>query len=203
MPDTVKPPSGDARSYDVAFVPFCMLCRGVVARNLVNTYSSVIEPVVRILMDANINIVQMPCPELQHAGVSAGLRRQPMTKDEYDTPGFNSACAGLAKECVHMMSAVVGEGFRIRCVLGIDYSPSCAVRFIFKTFSGTYSSRGYTEEGQGIFIERLQRRMHEEGLEAPFVGIHLRGMEKSLDILKETLRRDETEVPLNQQRTLW
>ena len=177
----------DARSYDVVFVPFCLLCRGVVAEGLVKEYTSVVQPIVVELIRRNINLVQMPCPELHLGGFDKGLKRKPKLKTEYETNEFRDICRLLSSKTADLISAMHLQSYNIKCVLGIEYSPSCAVNYVYRSHSSSYSSNGYTSHEPGIFMEELKTVLKLRGVAVPFIGVHLRGMNKTLESLKEIL----------------
>ena len=177
----------DVRSRDFVFIPFCLLCRGVVADGLAKEYSSVVTPVIQVLLSSNVNIVQLPCPEMHFCGFRQGLKRKPKLKSEYDTPGFRDICRKLCSQVADLMVALQEQKFNVKCILGIEYSPSCAVNYIYKCRTPFYSSGGYTVHEAGIFNEEMMCFLSKQSLEIPFVGINLRGMKKSLDNLREIL----------------
>lgn len=177
----------DIRSKDIIFLPFCLICRGVVAQGLVKEFSSVVKPILLEIIRRDINIVQMSCPEVNFGGWEHGLKRKPKLKSDYDCAEFHSHCRGLARETVDKIEALHKNGFRVRAILGIEYSPSCAVNYVLKSYTGSYSSKGYTSHGAGIFMEQLQAELEKRDLKILMIGVHLRGMEKTLRRLKEAL----------------
>jgi predicted secreted protein len=177
----------DVRSYDVVFVPFCLLNRGVVAEGLAREYPAIVKPVIMELIDRDMNIVQMPCPELHFSSFEESLKRSPKLKKDYDTPEFRALCRRLGSQTADIVEGFVKADYRVKCILGIEYSPSCAVRLVFRSRTATYSTEGYTVHESGIFFEELKQILTSRGLDIPLVGIHLRGMEKSLGDLKNVL----------------
>jgi len=135
-----------------------------------------IRPVIEELVRQDINLVQMPCPESQLGGYDNGLRRDPKGIDTYDTPVFGELCSRLASETVDLIKAILSNGYQILAILGIEYSPSCAINY-------QYTSRG-TANRRGIFIEALDERLKKENIEIPFIGINRRAVEKSLNEIR-------------------
>ena len=166
------------RSNDYVFVAFCLLAQGVRARGIVRKFAATIKPVLKLLMDLDINIVQMPCPEL----IFDSFHRSPCGKKKYDTPSNRLACRKVAEQVVDQLLMMIESGCRVRAILGIENSPSCAV-----TYLGSGPGRkGYS--GQGIFIEELRREMNRRGVKVPIVGVRTYHIHETTKQLEELLR---------------
>ena len=74
------------------------------------------------------------------------------------------------------------NGCNICLVMGIDYSPSCAVSVI------TGRTREEMKKGKGIFIEELQYIMKTEGLSIPFVGARLYRIRETIQAIKAYIK---------------
>lgn len=106
--------------------------------------------IIRILLDSNISIVQMPCPEFTFLGED----RPPKTKEEYDTPEYRKLCKELALRLVEQMVEYRKHGYKIIGLLGICQSPSCD-----------------TMGKKGIFMEELFMLLEKENLQLPTFDI--------------------------------
>lgn len=170
----------DQRSKRFIFIPFCLICQAFQAQGIVRYgYSATIKPIVEEILRYNINIIQMPCPESQFGGYTTGLKREPKGIDRYDVPEFREICKNSASEVVSIIRGVLANDYKVVTILGIEYSPSCAIRL-------QYSRRG-TFHQPGLFIESLQNQLDEEKIEIPFIGINRRGINKSLSELRDLL----------------
>ena len=78
----------DIRSNRIAMLSFCLTCQSFQAEGIVRNYSAVVSPVVQLLMERNVNIIQMPCPESLFGGLENGLAREPRSYKKYDTQRF-------------------------------------------------------------------------------------------------------------------
>lgn len=173
----------DIRSREFVFVPFCLICQAFQAKGIVRYgWRGVLKPVVEELILQDINLIQMPCPESQYKGYEKGLQRKPKGIEYYDTINFRRLCDELTSETIIMMKAILSNGYKIKAVLGIEYSPSCAVKY-------QYTGKG-TIHRPGIFIESLKNKLKEENIEIPFVGINRRGIKKSLGDIKEIFQKN-------------
>lgn len=162
------------RSRKYVFVPFCMLSQGIRATSIVKVFPAIVNPVVELFMQKNINIVQMPCPEL----VFDGFHRQPCGKSQYDNSENRKICRDVAQGIVNQMELFINNGCKICLVMGIDYSPSCAVSLI----SGKFPKN--MKRGRGIFIEELQYVMRCEGIDVPFVGTRIYRIDETIEAIK-------------------
>lgn len=164
-----SPDSQDLRSNRGIFVSHCILAQAVRANGLAKYYPAAIKPVLQLCLDNDINIFQMPCPEtLCTAG---GLGREPHGKQWYEKAGLRPVCSRIAKDQVAYMRQLTDAGLNVLAVVGIEFSPACAV---------TYLNRGpIIRRDQGIFIEELKRELSEAKLAIPFVGINPRHANKT------------------------
>lgn len=167
------------RSKRFAIVSFCTLAQGVRAAGIVKHFPAVVKPIVDVLVENDINIVQMPCPELYFDSFT----RQPCGKSKYDNPKNRSMCKKLAENLVSLVQIFHKNGCYIEVILGIEFSPSCAVSIL------TAPPPQRRIAGQGIFIEELKKVLHERHLKIPMLGIQIYRIEKSVEDLKNILGR--------------
>ncbi len=171
----------DMRSKKFILIPFCLICQAFQARGIVRYgWHGIIKPIVEELIRQDVNLIQMPCPESMFGGYEEGLRRTPKGIREYNNQEFRSLCNKLALEMVTIIEAILSNGFDIIAVLGIEYSPSCAIKY-------QYSNKG-TIRRSGIFIEALKKLLAAKDIHIPFIGINRRGIKKSLDEIKKVSR---------------
>lgn len=161
----------DHRSKRVIFVAHCVLNQNAKIDGCAR-YPGVMRELAAYLVESDLGIVQMPCPEL----VCLGLDRQAdagqaRTVESEDTRvGFrmneaaaNSTCARLAEEMIGQIQEYTRNGFEVVGILGINGSPTCGVE--------TTWYDGEERPGPGVFIRNLQ--MYLRSREA---GIPLRGV---------------------------
>lgn len=178
----------DNRSKEFVFVPFCVLGQAFQAQGLVKyEWHGTLRPVMELLVKKDVNIIQLPCPETLYFGIEKGLRRQPLGIGYYDNPDFRKLCHSLAKDVVKIIEGLLKNEYSIVGILGIEYSPSCAVKL-------QYTNRG-TIHKKGIFIEELENLLREKNIEIPMVGINRRGIKKSLErinnLFKDKLKQEK------------
>ena len=138
------------------------------AQGIVKHFPGPVRPVVEFCLEHDLNIMQMPCPESRCA--AGGLNRTPRGKKWYEDNGLRETARKIAVEQADYMRAVVDQGFEIVGIIGVDFSPACAVNYLNKGRS--------VHKDQGIYVEELRKSLAERGLDVPFVGIHQRWQKK-------------------------
>jgi len=167
----------DKRSTKHILVPYCALAQGIRAKGIVKHYPAVVKDVIEYLIQEEINIMQMPCPELFFdKEQNGGINRQPCGKSRYDTENNRKVCRRCAVDVVNMIRLFQSGGYDIIGILGVNYSPSCAVDLI-----------RFDEKGTGIYIEELQKVLNENSLSIPFIGIENGKIDKTIRRLKEII----------------
>lgn len=152
--------TNDRRNRKIAFVAHCLLNQNAKVVG-VASWPAMVSPVIDILSQANVGIVQMPCPEVEHLGVSRPTGED--TKEQYDTPEYRACCRRLAEQIVYHAQQYVNAGCQIVCVLGVEGSPSCSVR--------TVPTRNGPADGSGVFFEVLLTELEKADVEIPVIGI--------------------------------
>jgi predicted secreted protein len=165
------------RTKKFAFVSFCLLSQAVRAEGLVRKYPAVVEPVINLLIQHHVNIIQMPCPEL----LFDSFHRKPCGKGKYENSNNRNICHGLACQILNQIRMLIKNGQKIEMILGIDFSPSCAVHRLMgykprKPISGT-----------GIYIEELTRLIKQENIRIPIVGVSTYSIENTINEIQSIL----------------
>lgn len=165
----------DNRSDKFIFVPFCLMAQAYQAQGIVKyEWKSSIKPIMQILIDNDINIIQMPCAE---ASYNNSLLRNPMGISKYDTPQFNEHCEEIATQVASQIREIIDSGYKIIGILGIEQSPSCCVNYI-------YTNKGMIKR-MGLFMEKLYEKISD--LDIPIIGINRKYINKSLDEISKII----------------
>jgi predicted secreted protein len=75
-------------------------------------------------MNDGIGIHQLPCPEYRHLG----LKREPMSKEQYDTKEFRDLCNSIAEDTINIMKEYLENDYQIVGLMGIHHSPTCSIK---------------------------------------------------------------------------
>lgn len=166
------------RSNKYAFVPFCLICQGVRAQGIVRHFPACVDPLIRILIKHHINIVQMPCPEL----IFDGFQRKPCGRKKYDTPPNRQICEKIAEQVIEMMAEFRKNGCDIVAMLGIEFSPTCAVSKLMAP-----PPNRQMIFGEGIFIEALKKKLKQKQIRIPIIGVEIYHIGRSAEQLETLL----------------
>lgn len=170
-----KGENGMKRSKKVIFVPFCLLAQGFRAEGIVKKFPAIVKPVVDLLEGYQINLIQMPCPELEYEGI----KRKPASKAKYDNETYRNICKKYANQMTSFIKELIGNGYEVLCILGIENSPSCAVSYLFE--------KGRRVRGTGVYMEELKKKLEEEKIDIQFLGVDIYGMNKTIFELRKIL----------------
>lgn len=167
----------DLRSKYCVFVSHCMLAQCVMANGVVKRFPGSVKPVIQFCLDHDINMMQMPCPEtLCEAG---GLGREPRGKKWYENNGLRETSKAIAAGQAAYMRSIEDAGFIILAIIGIDFSPACAVNYLNKGRS--------VYRDQGIYMEELKIALDDQGLEMDFIGVCQRWEKKMRKDLEQMM----------------
>ncbi len=165
----------DIRSRRCVFISHCLLAQGIMAQGVVKNFPSIVRPIMDFCLEHELNIMQMPCPESRCA--AGGIFRQPHGKQWYEKHGLRETARSIAEGQVAYMRDLVGQGFEIVGIIGVDFSPACAVNYLNRG-RAVYSD-------SGIYVEELQKCLDESDIDVEFVGVNQRWPKK----LQKDLRR--------------
>lgn len=155
------------RGKQIIFTAHCVLNQNSVIREWERAQGA-FNDIVRILLDYNISIVQLPCPEFTFLGED----RAPKTKEEYDIPEYRRICVQLAEKTIEQIKEYMTYEYGILGVLGIEGSPSCD-----------------TLGKKGVFMEELIQLMKKENISLSSFDIPEKYIEGQADETVEQFRR--------------
>jgi predicted secreted protein len=148
----------DERSRTVIFVPHCALNQNARAAGAAERPAAVSE-LIAGLLEREIGIVQMPCPELCAFGLDRGQVR---VEDALRAPAGRVLCRRLAREQAQQIQAYLGGGIRVLGILGKNGSPSCGVEV---TWAGGVCP------GPGAYMEVLAAELQARNLPVEMTGM--------------------------------
>ncbi len=164
----------DNRSKKFIFVPFCLMAQAYQAQGIVKyDWKGTIKPIMQLLIDNEINIIQMPCAESLYKN---SLIREPKGLSKYNTIEFNEHCNELAEKVFKEIKNIINSGYEVLAILGIEHSPSCCVNYI-------YTNKGM-EKRKGLFIEKIYDKLQKENINIPIIGINRKYINKTIKELK-------------------
>lgn len=138
----------------VVFVPHCILNQNVRAFGKEKSGGSIKE-IVKFFAEAEIGIVQLPCPEVEFDG---GLDRRFRAKETYNK-SYRNHCKEISLKVIREVKSYLEKDYKVLGILGVEFSPTC----------GVYRIEGEKRivPGKGILTEELEKRHAERELPGP------------------------------------
>jgi len=147
----------DARSMKAVLVPHCELNQNARLAACAERPAAVTE-VVAGLMERQIGLIQMPCPELMVIGLD---REHVNIRSALESRPARAALRAMARDLVYQIRQYLAGGVRVLGVIGKNGSPSCGVDETWRFERGP---------GRGAFIEELAAELGEQGVDLPIAG---------------------------------
>ncbi len=161
----------DGRSKRVVLLAHCLLNQNAIS-DATAIAAGAVRELVDVFMDADVGILQMPCPELCCLGLDRGDEKggtrdvvieNTRIRKAMESGRANEELQVLADQVLHQIREYSRHGFEILGVIGCNRSPNCGV--------DTTSKEDCEVPGQGLFMEKLMAGVSELGPEIPFIGI--------------------------------
>jgi predicted secreted protein len=180
---------GDKRTRRIVFLAHCFLNMNTRFPEGAD-FAGANIPLVEILLESEVGIVQMPCPEFLCLGIEK-------TGWAAGTPAeIRGAFRRVAETVADQVGAYQGHGYEILGIIGMNPSPSCGVEASKGKGTMLGLDRDTSERAEpGVFIEELIALLEERGLSRPPVfGVRRTlpgegGLEKQLQQVRERLQR--------------
>jgi predicted secreted protein len=156
----------DARKRRVAFVAHCFLNTNTRFPGG-SAYPGATVPLIELLLQSGIGIIQMPCAEFCCFGLEKELY------GELPEAQVRSCFQELAQNVINQIEAYKKLNYEIVGIIGMNPSPSCGVEITKGKGTMIGTSRDTSEQdGPGVFIEELQQILAQRGLsnEVPVFG---------------------------------
>jgi predicted secreted protein len=148
----------DARGRRVVLLPHCALNQNSrVAGAAVRP--AAMENLIAGLLQHNIGIIQMPCPEFILLGMD---RAHLPISAELEKAASQAQLRRLALDLVEQITAYRRCGVEVLAILGKNGSPTCGVETTWR--------RGVVP-GTGAFIEEMRALLRNHGLKVKIIGI--------------------------------
>ncbi len=178
---------------NIVFVSHCILnSLSKVKKNRKNVEESK-KTLLSFLIDENIRIVQLPCPE----AYCYGLKRWGHTREQFDNFHYRDQCRQLFMPYVHQMIEYEKNDYNVLAIIGVYGSPTCGVNV---TCSGEWGgelkrntrlndliNEVKSVEGRGIFVEEMEGLLEEHGLKIPFIEYNGKFINHTIEELKDEM----------------
>ncbi|RLI20442.1 hypothetical protein DRO54_06320 [Candidatus Bathyarchaeota archaeon] len=169
----------DQRGKKIVIVAHCILNQNSRVQGLAN-FPATMKPIVETLLEHEVGIIQMPCPELLYAG----YKRWAQTKDQYDTPAYRKFCREIAEQIANQIQEYTKNEVETKAIIGIKGSPTCAITETTKGYAGgdptkiREQKKRKTKE-KGILIEEIQKILKKAKIETKLIEVDSENLEKT------------------------
>lgn len=160
----------------VVFVPHCILNQNVRAVGKEKS-NGTIKEIVNFFAEAEVGIVQLPCPEVEFDG---GLDRQLKTKENYNNEVYRNCCREISLKVLKEVRNYLDKEYKVVGILGVEFSPTCAV---YRIENGKKIL-----PGKGILMEELEKEMQKENFQVPIIAVNLNNIFSTLEKLSLLLK---------------
>ena len=164
------------RSKRIIFLCHCILNQNVKPLGK-EKYPGAAKEVLQMLSEADVGIVQLPCPSVESF---SEIERERKPKSFYDTPKYRNYCKKLAKVIIKQIENYMKAGYRVIGILGVELSPNCAV---YQIENGNKIS-----PGKGILIEEIENEMRKKNFQVPIIGINFNNIYATIEKLQALLK---------------
>ena len=161
----------DKRSGEIVVVSHCILNVHSLEDNLA-TYPGLEEEVIEILIKKGVGIYQIPCPEVELAGIF----RKALPKESYDHPKIRKVYRKMADDIGRALTWYVKRGYKISAVLGAEGSPTCGIGYVGRWKEDIKGKREFPQDiefvpGSGVFIEEFKASLEKIDAHPEWIGI--------------------------------
>ncbi len=182
----------DRRSGKIVVVSHCILNVHSLEDNLA-IYPGLEEEVVELLKNKGMGIYQIPCPEVELAGIF----RKALPKDSYDHPKIRKVYRNLAESISHSLHWYTKKGYEIAAVIGAEGSPTCGIDRVGRWKTNIKGEKQFPRDiefvpGMGVFMEEFKTALSKTHADPHWIGIPGRSI-RSLtpESFEETLNKLE------------
>jgi predicted secreted protein len=176
-----------ANSKKIVLVAHCILNQNSIVDGTA-AFPGCIGPIIDLLSESGVGILQMPCPELICLGLAReyrGLEPPPLLQENTrirQLMGQESArrtIQRLVRRLVYQVHEYVDYGFEIRGVIGINRSPSCGV--------DTTTEHNKETRGEGVFIRAFRDALEDSEIHVEMIGIRVSEPREAVDKIRKLL----------------
>ena len=145
-------------------------------------------PLIQVLLETGVGIIQMPCPEFLCLGLEKGLYGEMSEAD------MRACFRKTALTVIDQAEAYLADGYDILGIIGMNPSPSCGVEITKGKGTMLGIDRDTSEKkDSGVFIDELKKLARERHLnDLPFFGVRRMlpgegGLEARLEDVRQRL----------------
>ncbi len=175
----------DARSKKLVLAAHCILNQNSISDNTAD-FPGTFKEIVDLLLEWNVGILQLPCPELICLGLDRGdvhgAERPLLVENTRIRNALNQSVPAqklkiIVDQVIYQIEEYLKNGFSILGIIGINRSPSCGVE----------STSMNSEEvgGMGLFMKAIHEELKKRGIPINMIGVKTSEKDKSLMRVKK------------------
>jgi predicted secreted protein len=157
----------------VVFVPHCILNQNVRAAGERSNGS--IKEIVKFFAEAEVGIVQLPCPEIEFNGLERRFRAK-----ETCNKNYRNRCREISLNVMKTVKSYLEKDYTVLGILGIEFSPTCGV---YRIENGSKII-----PGKGVLTEELEKEMQNENFQVPIISVNTNNVFSTLEKLSLLLK---------------
>ncbi len=180
----------DKRSGRLVIVSHCILNVHSLEDEMA-IYPGLEREVVELLIEKNVGIYQIPCPEVELSGIF----RKALPKDSYEHPKIRAFYRELAENISNTLKSYVKKGYAIVAVIGAEASPTCGIDYVGRWKEDAEGKKVFPKDiefitGRGVFMEEFKTALDNIGVYPEWIGIPGKSLRsRRPKSFKETLER--------------
>lgn len=179
----------DGRSKRVVFIAHCLLNQNSISDGTA-VYPAAFKSIIDFFLNADIGIVQMPCPEFCCLGLDRGningayssiTLENTRIRREMKKCNADKTLSLLVDHVMQQIFEYHEYGFEIAAIIGVNRSPSCGIE--------TTSDYDMEIDGMGLFMEKIFERLSLKKISIPMIGVKsIDDIDKKFDFIKSVVR---------------
>jgi predicted secreted protein len=175
----------DARSKKLVLVAHCILNQNSISDNTAD-FAGTFKEIVDLLLERNVGIIQLPCPELTCLGLDRGdvhgAERPLLVENTRIRNALNQSYPAkklkiIVGQVIYQIEEYLKNGFSILGIIGINRSPSFGVE--------TTSMNNEEVGGMGLFMKAIHEELTKRGIHIHMIGVRTSEKDRSLTRVKE------------------
>jgi len=144
----------------VIFVSHCIL-----NQSIRNEKFSKVKRLIGLLTGSDVGIVQLPCPKIDCNGK--------FMRNENNAKIYRKYCEKISIFVVKTIKKYLDADFNVIGILGVEFSPFCAV---YKINNGKKNVLG-----KGILMEEIEKEMQKKDFQVPIISTNLNNVFSTLE----------------------
>lgn len=175
----------DIRGKRVVLLAHCVLNQNSISDGTAD-YAGCNRDVMEQLLESEVGVIQMPCPELNCLGLDRGdtagathpvIEENTRIRGELIKESSMVVLRELVRQVVYQVEQYLKNGFEVLGAVGINRSPSCGVE--------TTSKENREVEGEGVFVECLREELERKGVKIRLAGIKANEPATAVKVVRE------------------